>query len=68
MATWVDGARRVVGHVSQGVGRGADGRPAAVYWAEAVGLPADPCPRFACAKKKVEGALLAAGVRANVIM
>jgi hypothetical protein len=68
MATWVDGANRVVGQISQGVQRGAGGRPEAVYVAEAIGLPAGGCPRFACAKKKVEGALLVAGVRARVVM
>jgi hypothetical protein len=57
-----------VGQISQGVARGENGQPEAVYFAEAVGLPASGCPRFACAKKKVEGALLAAGIKASVVM
>lgn len=68
MAAWVDGRGRVVGQVSQGVGRGEDGRLAAVYFAEAVGLPVSGCPRFTCAKKKVEDALLAAGIEASAIL
>jgi len=68
MVTWVNSRRQVVGHVSQGVRYGANGLPMTVYVAEAVGLAADTCPRFACAKKKVEGALLVAGVRAKAIL
>lgn len=68
MAAWVDSRGRVVGQVSQGVARGEDGQPEAVYFAEAVGLPASGCPRFTCAKKKVEDALKAAKIRASVVM
>ena len=68
MATWVDGTGRVVGHISQGVGRNDQGRPVATYIAEAVGLPADTCFRFQCAKNKVEGALVVAGIRATALV
>ena len=64
MVQWVDGRRAVVGRVSQGV-RVIGGRSAAVYYAEAVGLPSDPCDRFACACRKVEEALARARVRAT---
>jgi len=67
MAVWVDGAGRVVGQVSQGVRCDAAGRPAAVYVATAVGLLPDACPRFACAKTKVENALAQAGVPAREV-
>lgn len=68
MAAWVDGYGRVVGQISQGVQRGKNGQPEAVYFAEAVGLPASGCPRFECAKKKVTDALKAARIRATVVM
>ncbi len=68
MAVWVDAAGRVVGQISQGVGRDETGRVVAVYWASAVGLLADACPRFACAKTKVENALVEAGVNARPLM
>lgn len=68
MAVWVDAAGRVVGQISQGVRRNEDGLVVAVYWASAVGLIADACPRFACAKTKVENALIEAGVRARPLM
>jgi len=68
MVTWIDGARRVVGQVSQGVVSDAMGRMVAVYIAEAIGMPTSNCPRFTCAKSKVESALVEAGVRAYAIM
>lgn len=68
MAVWVDGAGRIVGQISQGVGRDQTGRVVAVYWASAVGLLADPCPRFACARTKVENALIEAGVDARPLI
>jgi len=68
MATWVDARGRVVGKISQGIERTRLGQPVAVYVAEAVGLPADPCPRFECARKKVEGALLVARIKARATL
>ncbi len=64
MAVWTDANNRVVGQIHQGVQRTAEGWMP-VYFAEAVGLVTEPCPRFACAKRKVEGALLAAGIVAR---
>jgi len=57
MVRWIDGRGVVVGSVSQGVQRDMAGRLGAVYIAAVVGLPPDPCPRFACACNKVEDAL-----------
>lgn len=64
MALWTDSRGRVVGQISQSVQRTHEGWMP-VYIAEAVGLVTEPCPRFACAKRKVEAALLAAGIRAR---
>lgn len=68
MVRWIDGLGRVVGQVSQGVTRDALGRPVAVYFAKAMGMPTSNCHRFTCAKTKVENALVEAGIRANAFM
>jgi len=64
MAVWTDPHGRIVGQISQGVQRTHEGWMP-MYVAEAVGLATEPCPRFACAKRKVEAALLAAGIQAH---
>lgn len=68
MVRWIDGLGRLVGRVSQGAVRDASGRPVAVYFAEAIGMATSNCPRFACAKTKVENALVEAGIRASAFM
>lgn len=65
MAVWRLPDGREVGRVSQGVALDPVGRSAAVYYAQAVGLPRQPCPRFACAKTKVEEALARGRLRAT---
>ena len=68
MAVWRLPNGREVGRVSQGVALDGSGRPAAVYFAQAQGLPKEPCPRFACAKTKVETALMALGLPATGVL
>jgi hypothetical protein len=64
MAIWTDSHGRIVGQISQSAQRTHEGlKP--VYLAEAVGLETEPCPRFACAKRMVEAALLAAEIQAH---
>lgn len=65
MAVWRTPNGAEVGRVSQGVMLDpSTRRPVAVYYAQSVGLPRQGCPRFACAKTKVEAAIAAAGIRA----
>lgn len=66
MAVWHASNGAEVGRVSQGIARDpATGRPTSVYYAQSIGLPRQGCPRFACAKTKVEAAIAAAGIRAS---
>lgn len=66
MAVWRAPNGAEVGRVSQGVALDpATRRPVAVYFAQSVGLPREGCPRFTCAKSKVEAALAAAGIQAS---
>lgn len=69
MAVWRAPNGAEVGRVSQAVALDpATRRPVAVYYAQSVGLPRQGCPRFTCAKTKVEAALAASGIRASVAL
>lgn len=67
MFVWVAPDGRVVGEVRQGTVGLSGGRAAAIYEARAMQMVPEQCPRFMCAKNKVEEQLRRLGISARAV-